>query len=221
MNIIKNFINLLVIKQRFKNSDIRSFNIAKNVVIGNNCLVSRHTKIADNVTIGDCTYFNSNENWITIESNVKIGKFCSIAPGVVIGLGNHNYNNVTTHPILYNNYYVKKMKLDINKLKQDGLVDKDLVTEIGNDVWIGMNANIKRGVKIGDGAVIGAGAVVTHDVPPYAIVGGVPSRVIKYRFDEQKIKMLLESKWWDWSKEKLDRNFDLLYNVDDFVTRGR
>lgn len=220
MNIIRKFISLLIIRFKYRNCNIKSLNIAKDVVLGDNCLISKCTQIADNVTIGDCTYFNSDRKWIIIESNVKIGKFCSIAPGVVIGVGNHNYNNITTHPILYNNYYLKKMKLNCEKLKQNGLIDRDVVTEIGNDVWIGMDANIKRGVKIGDGAVIGAGTVVTHDVPPYAIVAGVPGRVIKYRFTEEQIKFLLENKWWDWSKEELNQKFELLYSIDDFMDRG-
>jgi len=217
MNIIKKIINFIMIKIKFKNSNIKSFHISKGVTIGNNCLISKYTQIGDNVKIGDCTYFNSDKNWIIVESNVKIGKYCSIAPGVVIGVGNHNYNNVTTHPILYNPYYLNNMNLDNSKLKQNGLVDKDVYTVIGNDVWIGMNANIKRGITIGDGAVIGAGAVVTHDVPPYAIVGGVPAHIIKYRFDKEQINKLLQNKWWDWSNEQLDQNFNLLYNINDYI----
>ena len=74
---------------------------------------------------------------------------------------------------------------------------------IGNDVWIGCNATILRGVKVGDGAVIGANSLVNRDVPPYAIVGGVPARIIRYRFDERVVEQLLRIRWWDWSDEKI------------------
>jgi acetyltransferase-like isoleucine patch superfamily enzyme len=80
------------------------------------------------------------------------------------------------------------------------------VTIIGNDVWIGNSVVIKGGVMIGDGAVVGAVAVVTHDVPAYAIVAGVPATIIKYRFDDEKIRRLLETKWWDWSDDEIRRN---------------
>ena len=87
---------------------------------------------------------------------------------------------------------------------------------IGHDVWIGANALILPEVTIGDGAVIAAGAVVTRDVPPYAIVGGVPARVIRYRFSPEMIDAFLEIKWWDWPLEKIKENFDLFYHPELF-----
>lgn len=88
---------------------------------------------------------------------------------------------------------------------------------IGNDVWIDMNAIVMRGVKIGDGAVIAAGAVVTKDVAPYSIVGGNPAKLIKYRFTEEVIGKLLEIKWWDWDEEKIRRNSAIFYDTENFV----
>lgn len=85
---------------------------------------------------------------------------------------------------------------------------------IGNDVWIGYDAIIMAGVHIGDGAVIGTRAVVTKDVPPYTIVGGVPARKIKMRFDSQTVEDLLELKWWDWTSEKIKKNLSLIMSGD-------
>ena len=95
--------------------------------------------------------------------------------------------------------------------------DGILRTVIGNDVWIGKRAIIKAGVKIGDGAVVGAGAVVTKDVPPYAIVAGVPAKIIKYRFDEDTIAQLLKTKWWNLSDEELEKRAGNITNVHEFL----
>ena len=93
---------------------------------------------------------------------------------------------------------------------------------IGNDVWIGARATILSGVTVGDGAVIGAGALVAKDVPPYAIVGGVPARLIKYRFSSEIINELLEIKWWDWDSKKLTQNIDDFYlDVEEFIKKVR
>ena len=133
--------------------------------------------------------------------NTEIGSFCSISYGVTIGPPDHNFNRLTTHPFLHNKKY--------NILEEQDLLATskfDRQCKIGHDVWIGCNATILRGVTIGDGAVIGANSLVNKDVPPYAIVGGVPARIIKYRFSNEIIKELLSIKWWNWSVDCIKKN---------------
>lgn len=132
-----------------------------------------------------------------------IGKYCSISWNVSIGPANHNYKNLTTHSFLYNNY---------DKLRPEGVDPgynrfEDLCT-IGNDVWIAANAIILRGVTVGDGAVIAANSVVTKDIPPYAIVGGTPAKVLKYRFSEDIIAQLLNLKWWELPDSVISDHFN-------------
>ena len=129
----------------------------------------------------------------------------SVAYGVRIGLPEHPVNMVSTSPKIYRNIKLKDIK------------DVYFPPIIGNDVWIGANAIILQGVTIGDGAIIAAGAVVTKDVPPYAIVGGVPAKVIKYRFSDDVILKLLEIKWWDKPEEWTTQNLDKFTDVSGFV----
>ena len=149
--------------------------------------------------IGDMTYTGSDVGIMWAE----IGKYCCIARRVEIGGNEHNYRAASMMPT-----YRLKMKLS-GKL---ALHPNEELIRIGNDVWIGAGAIIARkpGLTIGDGAVIGSGAVVTKSVPPYAIVAGVPAKVIKYRFPQPVIDKLLELRWWDWDKEKILANWPLL-----------
>lgn len=139
--------------------------------------------------------------WITHEKTT-IGKFCSIADGSVIGATQHPMSFLSTHAFTYEKDCDKKNYGNISN--QNNIRDISHLTppcEIGHDVWIGSNAFIKAGVKIGIGAVVGANAMVTKDVPPYAIVGGVPAKIIRYRFNPEIIERLLQSKWWDLPKD--------------------
>ncbi len=136
-----------------------------------------------------------------------IGKFCSIACGAkfIFNAANHTLGSLSnyTFPLFFEEWGLEKT--DVARAWDN---KGDIV--IGNDVWIGYEALILAGVKIGDGAVIGARAVVTKDVAPYTIVGGVPAREIRNRFDDQTIARLLELRWWDWSQEKIRRNLPAL-----------
>lgn len=121
-----------------------------------------------------------------------IGRYCSIAPGAVIGDGQHRLDRLSTHPFV-DSYGTGKVEKSPDTRK----------TVIGNDVWIGANAIVMRGLVVGDGAVVGAGAVVTRDVPPYAIVAGVPAKVLRHRFPPDTIRRLLKLQWWQYKAESL------------------
>ena len=134
---------------------------------------------------------------------LRIGKFCSIACGAkfLFASANHTQTSVSTYPFPI---FFEEWDLDIGDVTSAWDHKGDIV--IGNDVWIGYEAVIMAGVTIGDGAIIGARAVVTKDVPPYTIVGGVPARDIRRRFSDDVIARLLELKWWDWPAEQIQRN---------------
>ena len=143
--------------------------------------------------VGQGTYCDKTTQ--IMSRDTVIGKYCSIAGNVVIGIGNHPLNWLSTSPFFY-------MKF-LGWRQENEYRDAVPPTFIGNDVWIGQGALIKDSIHIGDGAIVGAGAVVVKDVPPYAVVGGVPARVIKYRFDEDVIAELLKLKWWDLDEETI------------------
>jgi len=156
--------------------------------------------IDKNTKIGSFSYINRAT---TVFNGTEIGRYCSIGKYCELGVIDHPLDWLSTSPFQYKiekqfpNYekYVK----DFPQLK----MKYPKKTIIGNDVWIGSYVVIKRGVRIGDGAVIGAGAVVLDDVPPYAIVVGVPGKVIKYRFTKEQIDKLLKIKWWNFPIDRL------------------
>jgi acetyltransferase-like isoleucine patch superfamily enzyme len=137
-------------------------------------------------------------------NDVTIGNYSCIATNVLFDRGfNHNTSYITSFPL---NCIWSELPSNID------IKGKNI--EIGNDVWIGEGAVIMAGVKISDGAIIGCSAVVTKDVEPYTIVGGVPAKLIRYRFKEQQIEQLLKIKWWEWSDEKVRENAHLLLSND-------
>ena len=142
--------------------------------------------------LGEYSYISQ----FSIVNKTKIGKFCSIASGCAIGLWEHN-RAVTTH-----SFYLYEHSGEFVKGYRNYIKD-EIWTKIKNDVWIGANSVILKGVSIGNGAIVGAGAVVTKDVPDYAIVVGNPARVIKYRYQREDIEWLLRLEWWNFSREKL------------------
>lgn len=181
----------------------------KNVILAENTNVS-NPRIINNTQIGKGSYVAEN----SILSMVKIGRFCSIGPNLVCGFGRHPLNGISTSPCFYSTLKQNGMTYSCeNKFEER----KEIV--IGNDVYIGMNVSILDGVTIGDGAVIGAGAVITKNVPPYAVVCGVPAKIIKYRFSKDIIQKLLKIKWWDWDDQKLQDVERMFFNVEDFVSK--
>jgi acetyltransferase-like isoleucine patch superfamily enzyme len=140
-------------------------------------------------------------------SKVKIGKYCSISKNVrLITGGIHPTNWVSTFPF--------RVMFNLTGKHEDGMPSSKGPITIGNDVWIGTGATILSGVRIGHGAVIAAGALVTKDVPDYAIVVGVPASVLKYRFDQIQIDQLLRIKWWDWPETRIIENVRFLSSPD-------
>jgi len=162
--------------------------IASNTHLLCNCIINSSR-------IGSYSYIGKN----CIVQNTSIGKFCSIASDVFIGLGKHPTDLISTSTLFYRTSNTLGLKL----VEKDLDFDEYAKIEIGHDVWIGTRAIILDGVKVGNGAIIAANSVVTKDVPPYAIVGGVPAKIIKYRFPENKIEQLLKSAWWDWPLEEI------------------
>ncbi|MFB9213627.1 CatB-related O-acetyltransferase [Vibrio sinaloensis] len=160
-------------------------------------------------TVGEHTYrykqlFNNN-SYVKLRS---IGKYCSLGHNLIIAQGNHPMNFVSTHPFLYDKKYGFLEKSVQNEVPNEPVT-------IGNDVWIGLNVTILPNVTIGNGAVVGAGSIVNRDVPPYAIVAGVPAKVIRYRFTPEQIEQLEQLKWWDLPDEQIRRNLPHFYNVED------
>lgn len=170
-------------------------------------VIFKNSTVIDS-TIGDHTYIQKDSSIICAD----IGKFCSIASKVSIGLGSHPLLQVSSHPAFYSQ----------GQPLAKTFSDKELYapfkrTYIGHDVWIGESAIVLDGVTVGTGAVIAAGAVVTKDVPPYAITAGVPAEVKRYRFDEDIRKALLATKWWDRSEEWFQEHCVSFNNVKNFL----
>jgi acetyltransferase-like isoleucine patch superfamily enzyme len=168
------------------NSSFEGYNVIFKDVVISSCRLGAHSYVQKKSTI----------------FNTEIGRYCSIASYVSIAPGIHKIDGVSTHP----SFYLKNIPLVKTYSDEDTFPTSAKVT-IGHDVWIGERALIVDGIIIGTGAIIAAGAVVTKNVEPYSIVGGIPAKHIKYRFDLATIEKLIESRWWENSEEWYDANY--------------
>lgn len=176
-------------KQRFKNAIIdEDCTFSLDSTVGNNSHILKGA-IINHSKIGSFTYLGCN----TLVQNATIGNYCSISHDVILGLGTHPLGFFSTSPIFYKVNNTFKIQLT----EEDIFIDEYKPIIIGSDVWIGARAIVLDGVTVGHGAVLAAGTIVTKDVPPYAIMGGVPGKLIRYRFSENVRNELLGTKWWE------------------------
>lgn len=179
-----------------KRSEFTEFTELERFVKINNCKIGKYSRLDSGCHA----------------TNLEMGNFSMVGPDTIINLGRHPLNYITPHAIFYmhgnwgwRDEWVKPLVPKFNFMPS---------VKIGNDVWIGSRVTIMGGVTIGDGAVIATGAVVTKDIPPFAIAGGVPAKVIKYKFPQEIIERLLEIKWWNLPDEEITKHIDLFHTPD-------
>jgi acetyltransferase-like isoleucine patch superfamily enzyme len=201
---MSNNYHLAKLQSQYPNCEFYPKTSISNTVFSNYNIVFGSV-LMDSCTIGNHTYIQKGSNVF----NADIGKFCSIASGVSIGPGIHKTDGVSTHPI----FYLQNTPL-IKKFCDSDTFMASKRTSIGHDVWIGQSAIVLDGVSIGIGAIIAAGSVVTKDVAPYAIVGGIPAKLIKYRFEQVIITKLIESKWWNFKEEWFEQHYEQMFDIE-------
>lgn len=197
----------------------------KNIVFQKSCVISDDDFFEGNNNVGGRihkshigygTYIVGESGYI---HDCKIGRFCSIASNCHIGLGDHTPDMVSTSPFFYSAHSLlpESFLAQSVPMPERTIGDTKYKVMIGNDVWMGYNVCVKEGVTIGDGAIIGAKSLVTHDIPPYAVAVGTPARVIKYRFTPEQIQRLLAVRWWDRDLTWIKENLHAFGDIDSFL----
>ena len=176
-------------------------------ILGDHVQLNRRNIIEES-SIGSYSYTGPN----AVIKVADIGRFCCLSWNVSITGNLHDPSHVSCHPFTRLSSF--------GFVKENQQLDKQRIV-IGNDVWIGANACVLPGVTVGDGAVIGAGSVVTRDVPPYAVAAGCPAKVIKYRFDERTISRLIRIRWWDWPEDVIAENIESFEQAADDSVIGK
>lgn len=190
-----------ILQKEFPTSRIKS-----TCIIEDSCTISRSE-------LDDYVYFKHNTTcelskvglrssagFYAVLRSAMIGKYCSISWYTTVGAVNHHFDTVTSHAF--------PVRGRFGLCETEGSMPEK-VTTVGNDVWIGCNAVILPGVTVGDGAIVAAGAIVTKDVPPYAIVAGSPARILRYRWDEKTVERVAALQWWNWDDETIKSHLDL------------
>lgn len=201
-----------------KENEKKGVIFAKSSVVSRDCIFEGNNYIAGELCgcqFGYGSYVHKNSEL----KGVKVGRFCAIAENVNIRLFQHPIQMAAISPCFYRKEHTLKTFVNEDYYEDLQNVQDGFSVVIGNDVWIGQGVSIKSGITIGDGAVIGAGAVVTQDVAPYAIVGGVPAKLIRYRFTEKQIEALLRIKWWDKDYGWFEENGKYFADIDKFIER--
>ena len=211
---MKQFMKRAYFRLKYRNKNIR---FAHGTVIGMNASFEGCNRIgkgtAFNGKLGYGSYLGGNS-----KINGRIGKFCCIASGVSVINGFHPTDAVSIHPAFFSTKRQCGMTYAAQNIYEETReAEPGYPIVIGNDVWIGQNALLFAGVHIGNGAVIAAGAVVTKNVPPYTVVGGVPAREIRRRFDDKTAERLEKIAWWDWPEELLRERSSDFADVNDFL----